>query len=46
VPVAFGVLTVDNVEQAEARVGRAADAVRSALEMADAFSQLRASAAR
>jgi 6,7-dimethyl-8-ribityllumazine synthase len=45
VPVAFGVLTVDNREQAEERIDRAADAVRSALEMADVFSQLRAQAA-
>jgi 6,7-dimethyl-8-ribityllumazine synthase len=45
VPVAFGVLTVESVEQAEARIDRAADAVRSGLEMADVFSQLRASAA-
>ena len=45
VPVAFGVLTVDNVEQAEARVEKGADAVRTALEMADAFAQLRATAA-
>ncbi len=44
VPVAFGVLTVENVEQAEARIGRAADAVRGALEMADVFARLRASA--
>ena len=44
VPVAFGVLTVDNVEQAEARIDRAADAVHTALEMADVFAQLRASA--
>jgi 6,7-dimethyl-8-ribityllumazine synthase len=43
VPVAFGVLTVDNVAQAEARIERAADAVRSALEMADLFARLRAS---
>jgi len=43
VPVAFGVLTVENVEQAEARIPRAADAVRSALEMADLFARLRAS---
>ena len=42
VPVSFGVLTTDSVEQAEARVDRAADAVRSALEMADIFQQLRA----
>jgi 6,7-dimethyl-8-ribityllumazine synthase len=46
VPVAFGVLTVDMVEQAEARVSKGAEAVRTALEMADAFAQLRASAAR
>jgi 6,7-dimethyl-8-ribityllumazine synthase len=45
VPVAFGVLTVDMVEQAEARVSKGAEAVRTALEMADAFAQLRASAA-
>jgi 6,7-dimethyl-8-ribityllumazine synthase len=44
VPVAFGVLTVDNVEQAEARIHKAAEAVRSALEMADLFARLRASA--
>jgi 6,7-dimethyl-8-ribityllumazine synthase len=46
VPVAFGVLTVDVVEQAEARVSKGAEAVRTALEMADAFAQLRASAVR
>jgi 6,7-dimethyl-8-ribityllumazine synthase len=44
VPVAFGVLTVDNEQQARERIGKAADAVRSALEMADVFSQLRAAA--
>jgi 6,7-dimethyl-8-ribityllumazine synthase len=44
VPVAFGVLTVESVEQAEARVAKGGEAVRTALEMADAFSQLRASA--
>jgi 6,7-dimethyl-8-ribityllumazine synthase len=44
VPVAFGVLTVDTAEQAEARIDKAAEAVRSALEMADAFAQLRAAA--
>jgi 6,7-dimethyl-8-ribityllumazine synthase len=43
VPVAFGVLTVDNVAQAEARIDKAAEAVRSALEMADLFARLRAS---
>jgi 6,7-dimethyl-8-ribityllumazine synthase len=46
VPVSFGVLTLERVEQAEPRVGKAAEAVRSALEMADVFSQLRAAAAR
>ena len=45
VPVAFGVLTVENVEQGEARIDRASDAVRSALEMADVFAQLRAAQA-
>jgi 6,7-dimethyl-8-ribityllumazine synthase len=44
VPVSFGVLTVDTQEQAEARVERAADAVRSALEMTTAFAELRAAA--
>jgi 6,7-dimethyl-8-ribityllumazine synthase len=42
VPIAFGVLTTDTTEQAEARIDRAGDAVRSALEMADVFQQLRA----
>jgi 6,7-dimethyl-8-ribityllumazine synthase len=41
-PVSFGVLTLENREQADARIDRAADAVHSALEMADMFSQLRA----
>jgi 6,7-dimethyl-8-ribityllumazine synthase len=45
VPVAFGVLTVETSEQAEARVEKGAEAVRSALEMADLFTQLRTSAA-
>jgi 6,7-dimethyl-8-ribityllumazine synthase len=44
VPVTFGVLTVETVEQAEARIPRAADAVRAALEMADLFARLRKSA--
>ena len=43
-PVAFGVLTVDNLEQAGARIDKGAEAVRTALEMADVFAQLRASA--
>ena len=45
VPVSFGVLTVDTREQAEERIDKAGDAVRTALEMADVFSQLRAQAA-
>jgi 6,7-dimethyl-8-ribityllumazine synthase len=45
VPVSFGVLTCDTAEQAEARVDRGAWAARSALEMADAFAQLRTAAA-
>jgi 6,7-dimethyl-8-ribityllumazine synthase len=44
VPVSFGVLTCDNAEQAESRIGKGADAVRAALEMADLFSQLRQTA--
>ena len=44
VPVSFGVLTVETAEQAEARVDKGAEAVRTALEMADLFAQLRASA--
>jgi 6,7-dimethyl-8-ribityllumazine synthase len=44
VPVSFGVLTVDTTEQAEARLDKGAEAVRTALEMADLFSQLRATA--
>jgi 6,7-dimethyl-8-ribityllumazine synthase len=46
VPVSFGVLTLDRVEQAEPRIGKGAEAVRSALEMADLFAHLRAAAAR
>jgi 6,7-dimethyl-8-ribityllumazine synthase len=44
VPVSFGVLTTETAEQAEARVHKGAEAVRSALEMADLFAQLRAAA--
>jgi 6,7-dimethyl-8-ribityllumazine synthase len=44
IPVAFGVLTVDTLEQALARVDKGAEAVRSGLEMADLFSQLRETA--
>jgi 6,7-dimethyl-8-ribityllumazine synthase len=46
IPVSFGVLTCETVEQAEARIGKGAEAVRSALEMADLFSQLRTTAAQ
>src|SRR5689334_15605188 len=42
VPVAFGLLTTNTVAQAEARVDKAAEAVRTALEMADVFTQVRA----
>jgi len=45
VPCSFGVLTLDRVEQAEPRFEKGAEAVRSALEMADVFSHLRAAAA-
>jgi len=45
IPVSFGLLTCDTKEQAEARVGKGAEAVRTALEMADLFSQLRNNAA-
>lgn len=44
VPVAFGVLTTDDEEQARARLDKGAEAVRTALEMADVFAQLRAAA--
>jgi 6,7-dimethyl-8-ribityllumazine synthase len=44
VPVAFGVLTVDSLQQALARADKGAEAVRTALEMADVFSHLRATA--
>jgi 6,7-dimethyl-8-ribityllumazine synthase len=46
VPVAFGVLTLDSADQAEARIDKGAEAVQTALEMADVFAQLRAAAAR
>src|SRR5919204_530863 len=42
IPVAFGVLTCDTREQAEARVEKGAEAVLTALEMADLFGQTRA----
>jgi 6,7-dimethyl-8-ribityllumazine synthase len=44
VPVAFGVLTTEDEEQARARLSKGAEAVRTALEMADVFAQLRAAA--
>jgi len=46
VPVSFGVLTLDRIEQADARIEKGAEAVRTALEMADVFSHLRAAASR
>lgn len=46
VPVAFGLLTLDRPDQAEARYAKGAEAVRTALEMADLFANLRAAAAR
>ena len=46
VPVSFGVLTLDRADQADARIEKGAEAVRSALEMADVFSHLRAAAGR
>jgi len=46
VPVSFGVLTVETAEQAEARIDKAAEAVRTALEMADLFAELRAAVAQ
>ena len=45
IPVSFGVLTLENADQAEARLDKGAEAVRSGLEMADLFSQIRAAAA-
>ena len=47
VPIGFGLLTTDNMEQAEARAGGAHgnkgwDAALAALEMVDLFSRLRA----
>ena len=46
VPVAFGVLTLEEAEQAEDRLEKGAEAVRTGLEMADVFAQLRAAASR
>ncbi len=46
VPVSFGVLTLESSEQADARIEKGAEAVRTALEMADVFAHLRAAASR
>ncbi len=46
VPVAFGLLTLDRADQAESRTAKGAEAVRTGLEMADLFANLRAAAAR
>ena len=46
VPVAFGVLTLEEAEQADDRLEKGAEAVRTGLEMADVFAQLRAAAQR
>ena len=45
IPVAFGVIATETREQAEERVDRGGEAARTALEMADLFSQVRTSAA-
>ena len=46
VPVSFGVLTLEEAGQADDRLEKGAEAVRTGLEMADVFAQLRAAAAR
>jgi 6,7-dimethyl-8-ribityllumazine synthase len=46
VPVAFGVLTLEEAEQADGRLDKGREAVRTGLEMADVFAQLRAAAQR
>jgi 6,7-dimethyl-8-ribityllumazine synthase len=46
VPVSFGVLTLERADQADVRIDKGAEAVRTALEMADLFAHLRAAAAR
>ena len=46
VPVSFGVLTLDAADQADERLEKGAEAVRTGLEMADVFAQLRAAASR
>jgi 6,7-dimethyl-8-ribityllumazine synthase len=40
IAVGFGVLTTDTLEQAQARVGKGAEAVQAALETADALERL------
>jgi 6,7-dimethyl-8-ribityllumazine synthase len=45
IPVAFGLITCETREQAEARIDRGAEAARTALEMADLFSHVRTRAA-
>ena len=45
IPISFGVLTLESAGQANDRIEKGAEAVRGALEMADLFTQLRASAA-
>jgi 6,7-dimethyl-8-ribityllumazine synthase len=46
IPVAFGVLTLEEADQADDRIAKGAEAVRTGLEMADVFAQLRAAAQR
>ena len=46
VPVAFGVLTLEEAGQAVDRLEKGREAVRTGLEMADVFAQLRAAAQR
>ncbi|HUQ21785.1 MAG TPA: 6,7-dimethyl-8-ribityllumazine synthase [Gaiellaceae bacterium] len=46
VPVAFGVLTLEEAGQADDRLEKGAEAARTGLEMADVFAQLRAAASR
>jgi 6,7-dimethyl-8-ribityllumazine synthase len=44
IPISFGVLTLESADQADDRIAKGGEAVRSALEMADLFTQLRANA--
>lgn len=44
IPISFGVLTLESAGQADDRIEKSAEAVRGALEMADLFTQLRATA--